>query len=274
MSASSTGSSIERRFVTTPLGRIHIAMAGTGFPVLLLHQTPRSWDEYRDVLPLLGRDFRAIAMDTLGFGDSDASPGDPSIELWAQGAFALLDALGETRAAIVGHHTGAVIAVEMAATAPERVNALVLSACPFVDAARRTKHEGMRVIDDVEARADGSHLAELWARRQPFYPAGDIDLLRRFIVDALRAGEMAAEGHRVVNRYRMEDRLGHIRCPTLVIAPTADPHVHPVAPRVAGAIGGSVLRELSGGMVPLPDQLPEAFAGLVRDFVAGRADKR
>ena len=57
MSATRTGSSVERRFVTTPLGRIHVAMAGSGFPVLLLHQTPRSWDEYRDVLPLLGSRF-------------------------------------------------------------------------------------------------------------------------------------------------------------------------------------------------------------------------
>jgi len=271
MSASKARSGVERRFVATRLGRIHVATAGAGFPVLLLHQTPRSWDEYRDVLPLLGRDFRAIAMDTLGFGDSDPPAGDASIELWAQGAFALLDALEAPRAAIVGHHTGAVIAVEMAASAPARVGALVLSACPFVDAARRAKHHGMRVIDDVEARADGSHLTELWARRQPFYPANDIDLLKRFMIDALRAGEMAAEGHRVVNCYRMEDRLGHIQCPTLVIAPTGDPHVHPVAPKVAGAIGGSILREVSGGMVPLPDQMPEAFASLVRDFVAARA---
>src|SRR6186713_1427258 len=100
MSASRTGSGIERRFVTTRFGCIHVAMAGTGFPVLLLHQTPRSWDEYRDVLPLLGGDFRAIAMDTLGFGDSDCPVGEPSIELWAQGAFALLDALEVPRAAV------------------------------------------------------------------------------------------------------------------------------------------------------------------------------
>ncbi|UGY13491.1 alpha/beta fold hydrolase [Bradyrhizobium septentrionale] len=273
MTASATGPGIERRFIATRLGRIHIATAGAGFPVLLLHQTPRSWDEYRDVLSLLGRDFRAIAMDTLGFGDSERPLGEPSIELWAEGALALLDALEQPRSAIVGHHTGAAIAVEIAASSPARVSALVLSACPFVDAARRAKHQGMRVIDDVETRSDGAHLTELWARRQPFYPADDTDLLRRFMIDALRAGEMAAEGHRVVNRYRMEDRLGHIRCPTLVIAPTDDPHAHPAAPRVAGAIGGSVLRELSGGMVPLPDQMPEAFAGVVRDFVAAEVAK-
>jgi pimeloyl-ACP methyl ester carboxylesterase len=274
MNAANNSSGIERRFVTTRLGRIHVAMAGNGFPILLLHQTPRSWDEYRDVLPLLGRDFCAIAMDTLGFGDSDAPAADPSIELWAEGAFALLDALEIPRAAIVGHHTGAAIAVEMAAAMPARVAALVLSACPFVDAERRAKHHGMRVIDDVEARTDGTHLAELWGRRQPFYPAENIDLLHRFMIDALRAGEMAAEGHRVVNRYRMEDRLGNIRCPTLVIAPTGDPHVHPVAPKVAAAIEGSILRELSGGMVPLPDQMPEEFAGMVRDFISAQAGRR
>ncbi|MFB9269843.1 alpha/beta fold hydrolase [Bradyrhizobium erythrophlei] len=273
MTASRAGSNVERRFVPTRFGRIHVATVGTGVPVLLLHQTPRSWDEYRDVLPLLGREFRAIAMDTLGFGDSDRPTGEPSIELWAQAALTLLDALDEPRAAIVGHHTGAVIAMEVAASAPARVGALVLSACPFVDAARRAKHAGKRVIDDVETRTDGTHLTELWARRKPFYPADDTDLLQRFMIDALRSGAMAAEGHRVVNRYRMEDRLGHIQCPTLVIAPTGDPHVHPVAPRVAGAIGGSILRELSGGMVPLPDQMPEVFAGLVRDFVATHVAK-
>jgi hypothetical protein len=46
-----------------------------------------------------------------------------------------------------------------------------------------------------------------------------------------------------------------------------------VAPKVAGAIEGSILRELSGGMVPLPDQMPEAFAGLVGDFIAAQTDK-
>ncbi|MEB0233301.1 alpha/beta hydrolase, partial [Undibacterium sp. 10I3] len=45
---------IDRQFVPIRSGCIHIASAGQGFPVLLLHQTPRSWDEYRDVLPLIG----------------------------------------------------------------------------------------------------------------------------------------------------------------------------------------------------------------------------
>ena len=114
-------------------------------------------------------------------------------------------------------------------------------------------------------RADGGHLAELWSKQQPFYPSDRIDLLERFIVDALKAGSGAVEGHRVVDRYEMETRLPLVRCPTLVIAPTADPHAHPHAPKVAAAIAGSTLVEIEGGMVPLPDQKPR---NSLRSFTA------
>src|SRR4051812_25485988 len=216
MSATRTGSNVERRFVTTPLGRIHAAMAGTGFPVLLLHQTPRSWDEYRDVLPLLGRDHRAIAMDSMGFGDSEPLPlGTLTIEQLAAAAHEVLVALGHRHAVIVGHHTCAAIAIDIAAAHPDSVAGLVLSASPYVDAARRTAAHVRHVIDDVTPRADGGHLAELWAMRQPFYPADRPDLLERFVVDALKAGPLAAEGHRMVDRYEMDKRLPLVRCPTL-----------------------------------------------------------
>lgn len=245
-----------------------MASAGTGFPVLLLHQTPRSWDEFREVLPLLGRNYRAIAMDTLGFGDSQALPAnDNTITRWAQGALDLMDALDITRFAVVGHHTGAVVAMEVAAAAPERVAALGLSSCPFITAQRRLDHQGKRVIDDVERCADGSHLTELWQRRQPFYPTGDIALLERFMCDALKAGELAAGGHRVVNGYEMERRIGLVSCPTLVIAATDDPHAYGSAPKVAQAIAGSTLVEIQGGGVPLPDQLPQQFADTVGGFL-------
>ena len=261
---------IERSFVPIRNGRVHVAACGSGPPVLLLHQTPRSWDEFRDVLPLLGRRYRALAMDTMGFGDSTPLPaGQESIEAWADAAHQLLTALGHDTAIVVGHHTGAAIAVEMAASRPERVEALVLSASPYVDAARRAASAGKKVVDEVAASADGRHLMELWAMRQAFYPDNRGDLLERFVIDALRAGPRAAEGHRVVGRYVMEPRLALVRCPTLVIAPTADPHAYPHAARVAGDIAGSTLVEIENGMVPLPDHMPEQFAAAVERFLSG-----
>src|SRR5471032_487045 len=129
---------IERSFVSVRSGRVHLAAAGTGRPILLLHQTPRSWDEFREVLPLLGQHYRAIAMDSMGFGDSEPLPsGTISIESLAVAAHEVLLALGHRRAVIVGHHTGAAIAAEIAAAYPDSVDALVLSASPFVDPARR-----------------------------------------------------------------------------------------------------------------------------------------
>jgi pimeloyl-ACP methyl ester carboxylesterase len=148
---------VERCFVGTPRARIHMATAGTGRPVLLLHQTPRSWDEYRDVLPLIGRQYRAIAMDTVGFGDSGALPVDEnSIEAWSASAFDLLDALGLPQTAVVGHHTGAAIAIEMAAARPARIAAAGLSAPPYVDIERRARSAGKPVIDEAPRCADGS----------------------------------------------------------------------------------------------------------------------
>jgi pimeloyl-ACP methyl ester carboxylesterase len=260
---------IERRFVPTRSGKLHIAVCGDGFPVLLLHQTPRSWDEFRDVLPLLGQNYRAIAMDTVGFGDSQPlPPGSDSIEAWAGAAHDLLDALELPQVAVVGHHTGAAIATEMAASRPERIKALVLSASPYVDAAKRASAAGKKMIDHVDRHVDGRHLLELWTMRQPFYPADDIDLLERFIIDALKAGDRAAAGHHVVHRYVMETRLPLVRCPTLVIAPAADPHAFPHARKVADAIHDSRLIEIENGMVPLPDQMPDRFARVVDQFLA------
>ncbi len=261
---------IERRYVEVPQGEVHCAIAGTGQPVLLLHQTPRSWDEYRDVLPHLARRFCAIAMDTLGFGDSSKSVPEPdSIELWASAAASLLDALELDTAAVVGHHTGAVIALELAAAHAGRIDAAVLSSAPYVDAGYRAAHSGPAVVDEVERRADGGHLAELWRLRQPFYPPGDVDLLERFVVDALRAGDRAAEGHRVVARYEMERALPLVECPVLLIDAVADPHASPFVPRLHAALPTSTVVRLDGGMVPLPDQLPAAFAGTVERFLDG-----
>ena len=146
---------IRRQFIDTSAGPLHLASAGEGFPILLLHQTPRSWDEFRDVLPLLGQRYRALALDTPGFGDSSKlALHEHSIERWAQLALEVTDQLDMDNAAVVGHHTGAVTAMEIATSAPERVAALVLSSCPFNDAARRSAHAGKRTIDEVTVRDD------------------------------------------------------------------------------------------------------------------------
>ncbi|HEY1370532.1 MAG TPA: alpha/beta fold hydrolase [Gaiellaceae bacterium] len=263
---------VTRHFVDVPQGTIHCAQAGAGEPVLLLHQTPRSWDEYRDVLPLLGGSRRAIAMDTIGFGDSRRTADGPdSIEAWSQVVLAVIDALGLERVDLVGHHTGASIAVETAGRAPDRVRSVVLSSCPFDDrASRQAEANGKAVVDDVEQSADGSHVLELWRIRAAFYPEGDVELLERFLVDALKAGPLAAEGHRVVARYDVQAAIHRVTCPVLLIGATADSYAYPALPDLQTALPHAETVEIEGGMVPLPDQLPRPFADAVAAFLERR----
>jgi pimeloyl-ACP methyl ester carboxylesterase len=260
---------VHRRFLDTPDGQIHYVTAGMGRPVLLLHQTPRSWDEYREVIPLLARERRVIAMDTIGYGESYKPPGRSEIEDYARGAAALLDGLGIDSTAVVGHHTGAVIAMELAASRPDRIERLVLSACPFVDAADRDRRQrtGGHRVDHVEPKPDGTHIAELWQIRQRFYPKDRPDLLTRFVADALRAGDKIREGHGACSRYRMEEKIGRVRCPTLVTWGTQDPYAAPQGEVVARHIRGSRIAPVEGGSVAVVDEMPDAFARLVLDFL-------
>ena len=260
---------VRRAFLDTAEGQIHYRTAGAGRPVLLLHQTPRSSDEYRDVIPILARELRVVAMDTIGYGDSYKPARACAIEDYAAGALALLDGLGIPSAAVVGHHTGAVIAVERAATQPARVERLVLSASPYVDAEDRERRKGRGPIDEVEVLEDGSHLAELWRRRLAFYPKGRPDLLTRFVIDALRAGEKREEGHRAVSAYRMEATVGRIGCPTLLVCGTDDPFSYPRLEPLARQIAGSRAVPILGGTVAMVDQLPEAFAAAILPFLRG-----
>ncbi|CAN7304705.1 alpha/beta fold hydrolase [Variovorax paradoxus] len=261
---------IRRAFADLSVGQVHYAACGDASApaVLLLHQSPRSWTEYREVLPLLGARHRAIAMDTAGFGDSADGGVPASIAQWARVAGELLDALGIAQADVVGHHTGGVIAVELAAALPGRVRSLVLSSTPYTGEAFRIARAERPPIDEVAPSEDGSHLAALWQRRQGFYPEGRPDLLEAFVRDALKVGHRVEEGHRAVASYRMEERIGRVTQPALIIRATADPFAAPHAEELLHHLPQARIVDIEGGMVPLPDQMPEAFAQAVLGFLS------
>jgi pimeloyl-ACP methyl ester carboxylesterase len=257
-----------RAFADLSVGQIHYASCGdpAGTPVLLLHQSPRSWREYEAVLPLLGERWHAIAMDTAGFGDSAANGLEPSIEAYARIALELVCALGLPRVHVAGHHTGGVIALEMAASSPEHVTSVVLSATPFIDAEFRRARATRPPIDQVDRRDDGSHLTALWQRRQGFYPPGRPELLERFVRDALAVDDPET-GHQAVGAYRMEERIGLVHQPVCIVRATEDPFTAASSKEFALRLPQACVVTIEGGMVPLPDQMPQAFADAVDGFL-------
>ena len=260
---------ISRGYLSVSFGQMHYATAGRGRPVLLLHQTPRSWDEFRELIPLLAGRFRVVALDTAGYGASDVPP-EISIEGFADAVVEAMSVLEIRRAALVGHHTGGVIAVDIAARYPDRVTRLVLSSTPFVDAAARRRRALRPPIDEVERTPDGAYLQQLWQRRAGFYPEDEPDLLERFVIDALRSGDRAEEGHRAVGRYRMEDTVGLITQPVLLLGAAKDPYAFPELDQMRSMIPHATTGVIEEGMVPLVERQAEEVAGHILAFLEER----
>jgi pimeloyl-ACP methyl ester carboxylesterase len=268
---------IRRGYADTSRGQVHYAevvpaapaspmTSASPVPVVLLHQTPRSWDEYREVLPLLGRTRRSIAMDTIGFGAS-APIADHGIETYASVLAEFIQALSLPKVALVGHHTGGLIAIETAARAPGLIAALVLSSTPNYDADGRARAAVRPPVDQVTEQPDGSHLAQLWRKRQGFYPPGRPDLLTRLVRDALTLGPDAEAGHEACKRYRVEDRAGLVQCPVLCLGASADPFAFPDLEPLAARFPQARVVIIEGGMVPLMEQRPAQVAAAISEFL-------
>ncbi len=100
---------------------MHVAQAGAGDPVLLLHGWPQNFYCWRKVIPLLVGEFRLICPDLRGFGWSDAPAGSYLKRTFAEDALALLDALELERVDLIAHDWGAWAGFQMCLDHPKRI---------------------------------------------------------------------------------------------------------------------------------------------------------
>ncbi|NGO07748.1 alpha/beta hydrolase [Streptomyces sp. HC44] len=113
---------------------IHIAEAGDGPLVVLLHGFPELWYSWRHQLGALAASgFHVIAPDLRGYGRTTVPP---DVEAYGMRAMVddvvgLLDALDEPTAALAGHDWGAQIGWACAQLAPERFPALAALSVPY-----------------------------------------------------------------------------------------------------------------------------------------------
>jgi haloacetate dehalogenase len=106
--------------------RQHYIDAGSGPPVILLHGFPETNFAWRYQIPVLGEQYRVIAPDLRGYGETDKPASGYDKRNMARDIAELLDTLGIGRIALVGHDRGARVATRFAKDHPDRVDRLVV----------------------------------------------------------------------------------------------------------------------------------------------------
>jgi pimeloyl-ACP methyl ester carboxylesterase len=125
------GLDVEHHYVEARGLRFHVAEAGSGPELVLLHGWPQHWWMWRYVMPKLATRFRLLVPDLRGLGWSDAPHDGPyDKRTLAADVLAILDELGVGRFRLMGHDWGGYTSVLIATEAPERVERMIPMSFP------------------------------------------------------------------------------------------------------------------------------------------------
>lgn len=125
---------LQHRFVQTNGIRMHLAEAGAGPLVVLLHGFPESWYSWRHQLTALAdAGFHVVAPDQRGYGQTDHPEAIEAYSMFhlVGDVIGLLDALGDQHMVVVGHDWGAPVAWNTALFRPDCVRGVVGLSVPF-----------------------------------------------------------------------------------------------------------------------------------------------
>ncbi len=269
-------SAARRGFVPTEAGQIHYrealpgppaAGAAPAPPVLLLHMTPGSSRIYSEVLPrIAAAGYRAIAMDTMGYGDSDSLGAAPRMEDYAESTTWLLDGLGLPRATMVGLSTGSIIAAATAVHFPERVSRLALCEPGRFNTPERQARGYIGGRWEVDA--GGEALAARWRQIAGGF-GGRLTTDQAFVlyVDSLRSGEHQREAYHALIHYELIERLPRIAAPTLLLTGEYSTREEPIETFLRGIAQSEHERVREAANAP-PLEQPAAFAEALLGWLA------
>lgn len=252
---------------------------GDGAPVLLLNGGLMSYSAWGPVCDALARSHRVVRCDFRGQLLSPGAPPD-SFDGHAADVAALLDHLGLASLHVVGASFGAFVAVALAAGWAERVRSLTLvTATAHVDAELSRKTRELRAVCRAAADGgDGGALMDVLA------PAAFSAAWREAHASALaeRRAQLAGlprawfEGLdgllAVLEGADLREHLGHVRCPTLVVA-AADDATFPVghSRALAAGLARARLEVVAGSGHALVLEQPATLAEITLAFLADRA---
>lgn len=267
---------IRRAYTTCRHGQLHYRTAGTAgkrTPIVLLHQNPSSSFEYEPLIAALATDRLVVALDTPGYGMSDAPPAPPGMAGYAAAFSDALDALageGVLTGAVdlYGFHTGTLLACELAIARPDRVRALGLTGIPMFDEEARAKRladaENYPALDE-----DGTVVRDLtvglWTyvvgKRNPGVP---LEKAALNFADKARAMDRFTWAYKGVWSWDFT-RLEQVRQPAVLLQPAED--LHDVSVAAASRLPSCEVVEMPDLDRDIFDIAPERIANELRDFL-------
>lgn len=121
---------VRHRFVTAAGIEFHLAEAGSGEPLVLLHGWPQHWYMWRHQIPAFAERYRVIGIDLPGFGWSGVKDGGFEKAQLAADIVAALDAIGVRQFFLAGHDWGGWIGFLICLRHPGRVHRFVALSIP------------------------------------------------------------------------------------------------------------------------------------------------
>lgn len=261
---------MRRGYADGPFGQVHFIDIGEGIPLVLLHQAPMSQRQFDNVYRLLGESgIRAIGIDIPGFGASDPTDFVPGIEDYARVVPSVLDHLNIATAFVLGHHTGAMVATEVALQFETRVTGVILNGpLPLTEEERQ---QGLAYVDEsekgLEHKADGSHLVAMFNNRMSFATENtDWTLATRYIAEQLIGYGPFWYGHHAAFQYDHAKSLALLSHPTLVLTNTGDA-IYKNAKDTMKIRPDFAYAEIEGGTVDIVDEKPNEWVDEVSRFI-------
>jgi 3-oxoadipate enol-lactonase len=249
----------------------HTVEGPAGAPVVTLSHplgaTLGLWDAQA---ARLARRFRVLRYDTRGHGQSAVPPGPYTVEQMAGDLRGLLDAVGVDRTHFVGLSMGGLVGMAAALAFPQRIRSLALcdtTAC-YGPGLRPMWEDRIRVAETggmTETLIDKT--MEIWftpafREREP----ATVNRVRAMLRATDPAGYAAAI--RAIGFIDLTERLGAIRCPTLVLVGAQDPGTTPAMARtIHDRIAGSRLVILPDAMHCSPVEQADAFDRTLLEFL-------
>lgn len=255
----------------TPAGTSYLA-TGQGQPVVLIHGVGLNKEMWGGQVVGLATQYRVIAYDMLGHGDSPRP--EPGTELlgYADQLRELLDHLGLTQVTVIGFSMGGLVARAFALHYPQYLQGLVVLNSVF----NRTPEQRAGVIARTaqaaqhgpDANAEAA-LSRWFSREYQAANPAQIAAIRQTLASNDPQGYLTTyELFATQDMYRADD-LGNIRVPTLIATGELDPGSTPeMAEQLAQRIPGARAAVLAEQRHMMPVESPRLVNQLLLDFLA------